>query len=319
MKNSSFYYSIGALLYCPANNKTVANSIVSGRFVAPFSLALCLEDTISDNFVAEAECILCETISAIYNALNTHDFYLPKIFIRVRNHEQIPKLTKLLGPHMKIITGYIIPKFCLKNADSYINEITHVNEHSDKPVYMLPIYESSDIIDTRTRYDILYRLKDKIDTIEDRILNIRVGGNDLCNIFGFRRNAYQSIHQIKPISDIFSDIITVYGIDYVVSGPVWEYFNGNHWDCGLKSEIADDLLCGFIGKTAIHPKQIPIINHMLAVDKSDFESAKSILNWSKDSHSLVSSDPTKERMNEYKTHANWANKIMYMSEYFGIK
>ena len=61
----------------------------------------------------------------------------------------------------------------------------------------MPIYESPSIIDLRTRYDILYTLKDKISKIEDRILNIRVGGNDLCHIFGFRRRDNESIHQIK--------------------------------------------------------------------------------------------------------------------------
>ena len=57
----------------------------------------------------------------------------------------------------------------------------------------MPIYESPSIIDLRTRYDILYTLKDKISKIEDRILNIRVGGNDLCHIFGFRRRDNESI------------------------------------------------------------------------------------------------------------------------------
>ncbi len=42
------------------------------------------------------------------------------------------------------------------------------------------------------------------------------------HMFGFRRHANESIHSIRPVSDIFSDIITVYGMDYVISGPVWD-------------------------------------------------------------------------------------------------
>ena len=125
----------------------------------------------------------------------------------------------------------------------------------------MPIYESASIIDLRTRYDILYGLKEKLSEIEELILNIRVGGNDLCHIFGFRRHDTESIHQIRPISDIFSDIITVYGTDYVVSGPVWEYYNSCNWESGLISEIRDDKLCGFTGKTVIHPKQISVVNN----------------------------------------------------------
>lgn len=53
---------------------------------------------------------------------------------------------------------------------------------------MMPIYESPSIIDLRNRIDILYLLRDSLARIEDLILNIRVGGNDLCHMFGFRRH-----------------------------------------------------------------------------------------------------------------------------------
>lgn len=45
-----------------------------------------------------------------------------------------------------------------------------------------------------------------------------------------RRHCDESIHLIRPVADIFSDIITVYGMDYVVSGPVWEYYSGYNWE-----------------------------------------------------------------------------------------
>ena len=78
----------------------------------------------------------------------------------------------------------------------------------------MPIYENSSIIDLRNRTDILYSLKDSLSPIEELVMNIRVGGNDLCHMFGFRRHSDESIHQIKPISNIFSDIITIYGIEF---------------------------------------------------------------------------------------------------------
>lgn len=46
---------IGALLYCPANKTDIADSIINEKFGQKFSLALCLEDTISDSFVTQAE------------------------------------------------------------------------------------------------------------------------------------------------------------------------------------------------------------------------------------------------------------------------
>lgn len=319
MKDSILYYSVGALLYCPANNETAANSIIRQKFGTNYSLAFCLEDTIKDDYVSDAENKLITTISDIYMHHQDVSFYLPKIFIRVRNPEQILYLTERLGPSMDVISGYIAPKFSLDNADSYIQNMVRVNESSAKPVYLMPIYESASIVDLRHRYEILYALKDKLDAIEDLVLNIRVGGNDLCHLFGFRRHSNESIHQIKPVSNIFSDIITVYGTDYVVSGPVWEYYNGADWQRGLEMEVADDKLCGFTGKTVIHPKQIEVVNASYRVLRQDLEDSKSILNWSQTSASLVSGSAAKERMNEYKTHSNWALQTILLAQIYGTK
>lgn len=317
MKNNSLYYSVGALLYCPANRKTIADSIINENFGTNFSLALCLEDTINDNYVTEAEHILINSLEKIYRHSESDTSYIPKIFIRVRNPEQIPRLTKDLNSCIKIISGFIIPKFSPENAKNYINAIIYANELSKKALYMMPIYENSSIINLRNRIEILYSLKDSLSKIEDRVLNIRVGGNDLCHAFGFRRHDNESIHSIKPISNIFSDIVTIYGTDYIISGPVWEYYAGEHWKEGLIEEINEDKLCGFIGKTVIHPNQIDIVNNSYKVTKKDYQDAQAILNWNKNSNSFVSGNNSNERMNEYKTHSNWAQKILYLAEVFG--
>ncbi len=319
MKNNILYYSVGALLYCPANKKSVADSVVLEKFGSKYSLALCLEDTINDNFVEEAEQELIRTIHTIYISYQKQPFYLPKIFVRVRNASQITRLTRSFGDSIKILTGYIVPKFTTENAPAYIQALIQANETASHKLYVMPIYENMAMIDLRRRSELLYELKDMLSDIEDLVLNIRVGGNDLCHTFGFRRHADESIHQIKPISQIFTDIITVYGMDYVVSGPVWEYYNGPQWERGLIQEINDDKLCGFTGKTVIHPNQIPVINRAYQVPKTDFNDAKSILNWNQNANEYVSGSLTKERMNEYKTHNNWARKTLFLAEAFGIR
>ena len=53
--NIELKYSVGALLYTPALNRKIADSIIEERFDRPFSLALCLEDTIDDASVEYAE------------------------------------------------------------------------------------------------------------------------------------------------------------------------------------------------------------------------------------------------------------------------
>lgn len=319
MKSSNLYYSVGALLYCPANNSSIADAIITEKFGRHFSLALCLEDTISDNYVEEAETILITSMHSIYKKRKTTSFFLPKIFIRIRYASQIVSLTSRLGDANEIITGFILPKFSLRNADNYIDTLLSVNTDLEKTFYIMPILESPDLLHLQHRYSILYKLKEKLDVVEALVLTIRVGGNDLCHQFGFRRNIDESIHSIGAISHLFSDIMTVFGMDYVLSGPVWEYYHGKGWDLGLKKELKEDLLCGFIGKTVIHPNQIELVNTAYQVSQKDLEDAKSILNWDQESHSLVSGNTTRERMNEYKIHTNWAYKIIFLSEVFGVR
>ena len=109
MKDSILYYSVGPLLYCPANHKSLANSLIHERFGRHFSLAVCLEDTIRDDRIAEAEHELVQMIHTLFNEKKKHLFFLPKIFIRVRSPQQIPDLMERFGDAGILITGFIIP------------------------------------------------------------------------------------------------------------------------------------------------------------------------------------------------------------------
>jgi len=318
MKDDKIYYSVGALLYCPANKESIVRSITSEKLGRHYSLALCLEDTIADDFVEQAQEIMVNSLKKIYLNSKSQQFFIPKIFIRIRYAEQIGIIMKSLEAAQQLVTGFIIPKFIPETADDFIDEIIKVNKIHNRKIYMMPILESQSIIDLRKRYDILYAIKDKLKRIEPLVLNIRVGGNDLSKQFGFRRHSNESIHDIKPVSSIFSDIVTVFGLDYVISGPVWEYFNGKNWDIGLKNELSGDILCGFIGKTVIHPNQIEIVHNAYKVPLMDLQDANSILNWSTSSASLVAGGQGKKRMNEYKTHCVWARKIQILAEIYGV-
>ncbi len=312
-------YSVGPLLYCPANNKSIVNSLIHEKFGKHFSLALCLEDTIQDNCVADAENILIASLQTLHSRQAQTPFFLPKLFIRVRTWEQIKSLLDRLGHSREIVTGFNIPKFSLENADAYLQTFKDINAQESSPFYMMPIFESPSMIHLQNRASILYELKGKLDDISQYVLNIRVGGNDLCHMFGFRRHSNESIYKIRPVANIFSDIITVFGMDYVVSGPVFEYYNGSNWDSGLSKELNDDRLCGFIGKTVIHPNQIPLVNEAYKVPLKDYNDANTILDWDTASPSLVAGSIVKERMNEYKTHYNWALRTLLLAEAYGLK
>lgn len=313
-------YDVGPLLYSPANlHSSIVDALVTERFPRPFSLAFCLEDTVRESAVPEAEQQLFHTLSLISHAQKTSSFYMPLIFIRIRSPKQLEKLAIEYSRFSDILTGFILPKFFIENCDAYISVIQSVTATLGFSYQYMPIFESATMIDLSTRYQNLSTVKSCLASISDQILNIRVGGNDLSHAFGLRRHVQNSIYDVKPVAHLLIDIATTFATDYVVSGPVWEYYGGPGWDTGLKRELELDMLSGFIGKTVIHPNQIPIVIDALKVSKADYEDAKLILGWDNTAGSLVASNAEATRMNEYQTHCRWASKILALASTYGIK
>lgn len=320
INDAKLKYSVGPLMYSPALNKKVADSIIAGDFGGRYSLALCLEDSIAASAVAEAEARVRDTLAKLFEASQKEDFYLPNIFVRVREPEQIMRLYEQIKDYEAVFTGFIFPKYTVHNAEAYNSGVRAVNAISGKKIYMMPILESRDIVDFRTRPQILGGIKDCVDEMRDYVLNVRVGGNDFSNEFAARRHCDETIYDILPIAQLFGDILTVFSGEYVVSGPVWEFFSGENgeWESGLRRELKLDILNGFVGKTVIHPRQIPVVNDMLKVTRKDYEDAKTILSWD-DSGLQVGKSFGGERMNEVRTNYNWAQKTLLLSEIYGVK
>lgn len=314
-------YSVGALLYSPANSEKIAEDIINESFAQPYSLALCLEDAISDLAVEQAEKVMLNTMQKVYKASKYKTVYIPKIFVRVRRPEQIMDLYRRMGNSREILTGFVIPKFAKGNADAYMEEILKANEGSNNTVYVMPILESGDIIDISQRVENLKAVKEILDKNKKYVLNVRVGGNDFCKNFGIRRHIDETIYDIGCIANILSDIITCFSMDYVVSGPVWEYFGrfGGQWKEGLLRELRLDRLNGFIGKTVIHPSQIDVVNAAMRVTEEDYNDAVSIIKLADNDRVLVEKNTTGQRMNEYKTHIVWAEKILALSKVYGVR
>lgn len=309
-------YDVGALMYCPANaHNGIVDALKREQFSRPFSLAFCLEDTVREEAVEAAEQELYGTLERITVALQEQAFYLPLIFVRVRSPQQMEKLSVHFRVFSDILTGFILPKFFVENCDDYISVIqnTHIDYH-----YM-PIFESTSMLDLRHRYARLAQVKEHMEAVADRILNVRVGGNDFSHAFGLRRQVHNTIYELRPVADLLTDIVTTFADRYVVSGPVWEYYAGSGWEAGLRKEMELDLLCGFVGKTVIHPNQISVVNQCLKVSSTDYQDACNILNWDSSACQLVASSAEATRMNEYNTHFHWANRVVRLAQRYGVR
>lgn len=321
-------YCVGGLLYMPASNSKIAGKIISGEFGFVKSLVLDLEDSIGDDMVKFGEQRIIKTMaeiaSAVESGLLTID-QIPMIFIRVREPVQILATMGLLGSTIKYITGFNMPKFDKTTCDNFIEAFTTVQEkvysQYRTDLYMMPIIESKNAMYRQLRMDNLLYINDKLRPITNQVLNIRVGGADFCAIFGVRRNCESTIYEIGPVGDCLNDILNVFGKGYIVSAPVWEYFGkdtSGAWAEGLRRELRADRLTGFIGKTAIHPSQLRIIQESLVVEHTDYMDAIGVLGMNTNTVGVKKSD-SGDRMSEAKTHSKWASKIIGLANVYGVK
>lgn len=318
MSYSIAAYSVGALLYCPANlHDSIVTTLLHNAIPAPFSLAFCLEDTINDAHLSEAEESLLHTLEQIQRLHAEHRFYLPQIFVRIRSPLHLRHMAAKLSGVSSVLSGFILPKFYTDNSLDYIETIEALSQTSD--FSYMPIFESHAMAVPSTRLEHLAQLKEELFRVSPKILNLRVGGNDLSHVFGLRRSVSDTIYDLQPVARILLDVVATFGTEYVISGPVWEYYAGDGWDTGLERELHLDMLNGFVGKTVIHPNQIPIVNRHLQVSSQDYEDACRILSWDTDSAALVAGSAGSARMNEVKTHSNWASKIMALAKIYGIR
>lgn len=320
-------YAVGGLLYMPASNNKIAQKIIDGTYSFVKSMVLDLEDAIGDDMVEFGQKQIVSTIRELKEAVESGRLdkkNVPLIFVRIRKSGQMKETLKMLGSDIKYIVGFNIPKFDKENCVEYIKEFQEVNDSCEEDLFIMPIIENKLAMYRQLRMDNLLYINRHLRHIQQSVLNIRVGGADFCSIYGVRRHMNDDIYDIGVVRSVLNDIMNVFGKSYIVSGPVWEYFeNKDHkedtrWKEGLVRELYADRLNGFIGKTSIHPSQLPIIQKSLIVEEEDYMDAMNIIGMNENIVG-VSKSFGGNRMNEVKTHLNWAKKTIGLANVYGVR
>lgn len=317
-------YAVGALLYTPASYIKIVPTLSINLYPDLKSWSFCLEDALNDDAVEQAAEQLIHSLHELAEAVREGlcpKENIPLIFIRVRSAEQMTNLFLQLADIDWLLSGFIAPKFDSTNMAAYIEATRAINAKSSHPMYLMPILESPSILYKENRLTELLAIRKALETAKQWILNVRVGGNDFCNVFGLRRRVTQCVYDIGVINDVLTDIINIFGRDFVLSAPVWEYFGtvkNGAWQQGLEKELQMDWLNGFIGKTAIHPTQLLPIQQALVVEEADYLDALQISHW-QDAIQGVSKGVQLERMNERRVHQEWAKKILALADVYGVK
>ena len=337
-------YCLGATMYMPGT-KDFAEKILTNAIPGLTSMVLCFEDACPEELVPQAENNTLELLEKVSTALDegivTYE-NIPLIFCRVRSVEQFTRFTSRLTKHQcRVLAGINFPKFNSDNGEAYFSGLLELNKKFGEVLYGMPIIEDETVAFKETRMPELLKIKATLDKYRDIVLQVRVGATDFSSCFGVRRGVDYSIYDILTVRECLSDILNVFSRnnDYVISGPVWEYFRASEdmkfkelpkydvEDCllkripiinnevdGLLREVVLDKANGFVGRTVIHPTHVKYVNAMQAVTREEYEDASQILN----TGDGVIKSSNGNKMNEIKPHTNWAEKILMRSKAYGV-
>ncbi|MGW6022942.1 HpcH/HpaI aldolase/citrate lyase family protein [Streptomyces sp. NPDC055099] len=337
--------ALGATLYSPATRPRLADDILKQAGRGVISMVLCLEDSIDDAEVIGAE----ENLVRQFAELAERDGAEPPLlFIRVRSPEQITDLAVRLGSSIRLLSGFVLPKFTEERGVAFLESLAAAEAATGRRLFAMPVLESAELLHLESRSETLAGIARTVDKYRERVLALRLGVTDFCSAYGLRRPPHMTAYDVHIVASVIADVVNhlgrADGTGFTVTGPVWEYFRAQermfkpqlrrspflegraeelrqalieHDIDGLLREIELDRANGLLGKTCIHPSHVLPVHALSVVSHEEFSDAEDILRPDRDGGGVMRSAYT-NKMNEVKPHRAWAERTLQRAEVFGV-
>ncbi|MFE9168133.1 HpcH/HpaI aldolase/citrate lyase family protein [Streptomyces kebangsaanensis] len=337
--------ALGATLYSPATRPRLAEDVVKQAGRGVVSMVLCLEDSIDDADVEHGEENLVRQFTELAEDPGAE---LPLLFVRVRFPEQIPDLVRRLGPAVRLLSGFVLPKFTGERGMPFLEALEAAEAASGRRLFAMPVLESPELLYRESRVETLEGIFRAVDKYRDRVLALRLGVTDFCSSYGLRRAPDMTAYDVQVVASVIADVVNMLGradgTGFTVTGPVWEYFRVQermfkpqlrqspflevqavelrerliaHAMDGLLREISLDHANGLLGKTCIHPSHVLPVHALSVVSHEEFSDAADILRPERCGGGVLRSAYT-NKMNEVKPHRAWAERTLLRAEVFGV-
>ncbi|MFD4572566.1 HpcH/HpaI aldolase/citrate lyase family protein [Streptomyces sp. NPDC058417] len=337
--------ALGATLYSPATRPRLAEDVLKQAGRGVVSMVLCLEDSIGDEDVERGEENLVQQFTELAARPGVP---LPLLFIRVRTPEQIPDLVGRLGPAVRLLSGFVFPKFTEERGIPFLEALAGAEAASGRRLFGMPVLETPELMYRESRVDALEGIARAVEKHRDRVLALRLGVTDFCSSYGLRRAPDMTAYDVQIVASVIADVVNMLGradgTGFTVTGPVWEYFRVphrmfkpllrhspflegqavelrekliEHAMDGLLREISLDHANGLLGKTCIHPSHVPAVHALSVVSHEEYSDAADILRPERGGGGVLRSAYT-NKMNEVKPHRAWAERTLLRAEVFGV-
>ncbi|MEW2624541.1 HpcH/HpaI aldolase/citrate lyase family protein [Streptomyces sp. NPDC048106] len=337
--------ALGATLYSPATRPRLADDVLRQAGNGVVSMVLCLEDSIDDADVVAAEENLVRQFADLDSRPGAQP---PLLFIRVRTPEQIPDLVRRLGPSVRLLSGFVLPKFTGERGLPFLDARGAAEAEAGRRLFAMPVLESPELLYRESRVETLEGIFRAVDKHRDRVLALRLGVTDFCSSYGLRRAPDMTAYDVQVVASVIADVVNMLGradgTGFTVTGPVWEYFRLSermfkpqlrqspflevqatelreklleHAMDGLLREISLDQANGLLGKTCIHPSHVLPVHALSVVSHEEYSDAQDILRPERGGGGVLRSAYT-NKMNEVKPHRAWAERTLLRAEVFGV-
>lgn len=292
-------YALGATLYMPATRDDLLEVVLGRKLPELRSLVICLEDAVAPGDVESGLQNLQRMLLAI-SQQGGRPQDGPLVFLRPRNAQMAARLNE--WSLMSLIDGFVVPKLTLDSLPEWQSAV------SRPQLALMPTLETREVYNPGAMVELGEAMQAGFGP---RIIALRIGGNDLMGCLGLRRNPATTLYQ-TPMSYVIPMLAGILGAQgFALTAPVFEQLASPEL---LLEELGLDLAHGLVGKTAIHPSQIGLIQDVLRVSIEDLNCAKLIVN---DIAPAVFRH--NDAMCEPATHYSWATKVLERAKWHGVR
>ncbi len=290
-------FELGATLYVPATHLDLLPIAMGQKIQGLRSMVICLEDAVADADIPAA----INALAVVNNAMSMRkpgETY-PIVFVRPRHLAMAEYLVKTFS--MAGFYGLVLPKFTRSTLQGWLNATR------ESHLKWMPTLEDASVFDSEEMRVLATELQIHA---ADRILALRIGGNDLLSTLGLRRVRGMTLYE-GPLGYVVQMLITTFmPKGFKLTSPVYEVLDDLNT---LQRELVQDIAHGFVGKTAIHPSQLAVIHDAWRPGQDEYTCAMQILNTST---AVYKADGV---MVEPATHRNWADTIVKRAHILGVK
>jgi len=285
------YVELGGTLFIPASHKNLPLIVSGEKYKELKSVVIDFEDGLEEELFQEA----MDNFENILADINTHS---PLLFLRARDSGHLQTLLTLKS--ITVITGFVLAKFSLSNAEEYLDAVK-------KTEYLImPSIEGEELFHPLK----LHQLKEKILTHKQKVVLVRFGLEDMLRQLGMRRKCNESLFERSATSMVVGNFIATFkSAGFAVSGGVYPCFKDT---LGFQKDVKRDLAEGLFSKTVIHPSQVKEINELYKVTKEEYKEALEIV----ESQKLLFSQNGK--MAEVPTMKPYSEEILLRAKVYGI-